>query len=92
MKRKALITGICGQDGAYLAEFLLSMGYEVHGGIRRSSNDYLERLNKLKITDSVKKINLDVTDPYNIFDTIASEEYDEVYNLAAQSFVGSSWD
>ena len=92
MKRKALITGICGQDGAYLAEFLLSMDYEVHGGIRRSSNDYLERLNELNITDSVKKINLDVTDPYNVFDTISSERYDEVYNLAAQSFVGASWD
>ena len=90
-KRKAFITGVCGQDGAYLAQLLLEKGYEVYGGTRRSSLDYLYRLNILKVTDRIKLINFDISDPMNVFDTILKHQFDEVYNLAAQSFVGASW-
>jgi len=90
--KKAFITGICGQDGSYLAKSLLSKGYLVHGGMRRSSNDYLARLNYLGVTNKIEHINFDLTDPYNVFDVIQSGQYDEIYNLASQSFVGASWD
>jgi GDPmannose 4,6-dehydratase len=92
MIKKSLITGVCGQDGAYLAELLLSKGYIVHGGMRRSSNDYLARLNYLGIADSITHLNLDLSDTYNVFEVISKGQYDEVYNLAAQSSVGMSWD
>lgn len=92
MTKKALITGICGQDGAYLAEHLLSLGYEVHGGRRRSSLDEGYRLRVLGIEDGIRFVNLDLTDPFNVADMIRVNRYDEVYNLAAQSFVGASWD
>lgn len=90
--KKALITGVCGQDGAYLAEHLLKLGYEVDGGRRRSSLDEGQRLRALGIENDLTLVNVDLTDPYNVIDVIQSGQYDEVYNLAAQSFVGASWD
>ena len=90
--KKALITGVCGQDGAYLAEHLLSLGYEVHGGRRRSSLDEGYRLRVLGIEDQLQFVNFDLTDPFNVADIIRINQYDEIYNLAAQSFVGASWD
>lgn len=90
--KKALITGVCGQDGAYLAQHLLGLGYEVYGGRRRSSLDDEQRLRALKINESVRLMNLDLTDPYNVLNTVKDGQFDEIYNLAAQSFVGASWD
>jgi GDPmannose 4,6-dehydratase len=90
--KKALITGVTGQDGAYLSELLLAKGYEVYGGFRRSSQDEFFRLRELGIEDQIRKINMDLSDPYNVFDVIKQEKFSEIYNLAAQSFVGASWD
>jgi GDPmannose 4,6-dehydratase len=90
--KKALITGICGQDGAYLAQHLIGLGYEVHGGRRRSSLNEDFRLRVLGIENDVSLLNVELTDPYNLMDVIKGGQYDEVYNLAAQSFVGASWD
>lgn len=90
---RALITGITGQDGAYLAQFLLSKGYEVFGLVRRSSSAELvaERLIWLGILDQVTLIDGDLLDLSNLVRTVTETEPDEVYNLAAQSFVRSSW-
>lgn len=90
--KKALITGVCGQDGAYLAQHLLSLGYEVHGGRRRSSLDEGYRLRLLGVEDDVKFVNCDLSDPYNVFELVQAGQYDEIYNLAAQSFVAASWE
>jgi len=88
-KKKALVTGITGQDGAYLAEFLLNKGYEVYGFHRRTSMDVFDRIGHLR-----KRINLvegDVTDLGSIIRVIKEINPDEIYNLAAQSFVPDSW-
>ena len=90
--KKALITGIYGQDGAYLAKLLVEKGYTVFGGSKRSSMDSLYRLRVLGIEDKIELINFDLNDPYNVRDVIAGGLFDEIYNLAAQSFVGASWD
>ena len=90
--KKALITGVSGQDGAYLARLLLDKGYDVYGGLRRTSQDSYSRLRALGLESKLKTINFDLTDPYNVCDCIKSNQFHEVYNLAAQSFVGSSWD
>ena len=90
--KTALVTGVCGQDGAYLANLLLDKGYKVIGGTRRSSSDYTFRLRAMGLLEKVSLVNLDLTDPYNVADLIARYQFDEIYNLAAQSFVGSSWD
>ncbi|MEW9920207.1 GDP-mannose 4,6-dehydratase [Marimonas sp. MJW-29] len=90
--KKALITGVAGQDGAYLAQLLLSKGYEVTGTIRRNSLDELERLRRLGIAERVQVVCAELTDANNITRLIRDGRYDEIYNLAAQSFVGSSWD
>lgn len=90
--KKALITGVTGQDGAYLAKLLLDKGYKVYGGIRRSSQNDLFRLRYLKIDNDIDYINFDLTDTYCVFDVIRNYRFDEIYNLAAQSFVGASWD
>ena len=90
--KKALITGITGQDGAYLANFLLGKGYLVYGGLRRNSQNELYRLEILNIHEKVNLINLDMTDQFRVTEVIRDYSFDEVYNLAAQSFVGSSWD
>lgn len=93
MKRKsAFITGVGGQDGAYLAQLLIDKGYEVYGGLRRNSHDELFRLRVLGVQDQVKLLNFDITDQFGVSDLISKFKFDEVYNLAAQSFVGSSWD
>ena len=89
--KKALITGVTGQDGAYLAELLLGKGYEVFGGRRRNAQEDLWRLRSLDILTKVKLVDLDITDLSGLIDVIQTEQFDEIYNLAAQSFVGSSW-
>lgn len=90
--KKAFITGISGQDGAYLAKLLLDKGYEVHGGVRRISQPETERLERLGIADDVHIHEFDLTEMNNIFRVIRDIEMDEFYNLAAQSFVGASWE
>src|SRR5689334_14026774 len=85
----ALITGITGQDGAYLAEFLLSKGYEVHGMVRRSSSENFERIAHLK--DRVALHQADLLDQLSIVNLLSEVKPREVYNLAAQSFVPTSW-
>ena len=91
--RKALITGITGQDGAYLAQLLLNQGYEVHGLLRRSASaDVIgERLRWLGVIDHVRLIDGDLSDLSSILRIVADVKPDEVYNLAAQSFVHASW-
>lgn len=89
--KKALITGIRGQDGAYLAKLLLEMGYEVYGADRRSSDSSYWRLEKLKIKDKVKIIYMDLLEESNVFEVIKENKFDEIYNLAAQSFVHASF-
>jgi len=92
MSKKAFITGITGQDGAYLAKLLLSKGYEVHGGVRRISQPETPRLDALGITSDVELHEFDLAEQNNIFRVIRDVRMDEFYNLAAQSFVGASWD
>ena len=89
MKRKALITGITGQDGSYLAEFLLEKGYQVYGMVRRSSGHNLERIDH--IVDQVELISADLLDQGSMTAILRQIQPDEVYNLAAQSFVTASW-
>ncbi len=88
---KAIVTGITGQDGAWLAQKLLKEGYTVYGGVRRNSNRNFERLDRLKITDQIKFVEMDLLDYSNLFSTIKDLKPDEFYNLAAQSFVGVSF-
>ena len=90
--KSALITGVTGQDGAYLAEFLLKKGYDVFGGMRKVSRNGFSRLQTLGIQEKVNFINLDLTNESQVFEVIQSHQFDEVYNLAAQSSVGSSWE
>lgn len=92
MKKTALITGILGQDGPYLAKFLLQKEYRVYGLIRRYSNPNFENLDYLDITDKIEYVSGDMTDEGSIMNIIRTIRPDEVYNLAAQSFVGASWD
>ena len=93
MSKKALITGITGQDGAYLASHLLSKNYQVSGLIRRSSTLELSsyRLHTLGILADVRLIDGDLTDLSSLIRVLQEVEPDEVYNLAAQSYVASSW-
>lgn len=91
MAKIALITGILGQDGPYLAKFLLSKGYQVYGMIRRYSNPNFENLDYLGITNHIEYIDGDMTDESSLNQVIRTLRPDEVYNLAAQSFVGDSW-
>ncbi len=89
MKKKALITGITGQDGSYLAEFLLEKGYQVFGMIRRSSYEKLDRI--AHIEKEIELIQGDLLDQNSLHNAIALVQPDEVYNLAAMSFVPTSW-
>ena len=91
--KKALITGITGQDGAYLAQFLLREGYEVFGLLRRSASaDVIgERLRWLGVIDDVRLIDGDLTDLSSLIRIVGEVKPDEVFNLAAQSFVHASW-
>jgi len=88
--RTALITGITGQDGSYLAEFLLEKGYKVYGMVRRSSSDQFERLAHLQ--DRIELREGDLLDQLSIITLLHSIEPQEIYNLAAQSFVPTSWE
>jgi len=90
--KTAFITGITGQDGAYLAEHLLNNGYRVIGGVRRSSAANTWRIKELGILDKVELVAYDLLDPHITSAIIRKYQPDEVYNLAAQSFVGTSFD
>lgn len=90
--KKALITGITGQDGAYLSKLLLEKGYIVYGGYRRNSTLDLWRLRELGIEKKVKFVLLDLLEFNNIYRAVSEIQPDEVYNLAAQSFVAASFD
>jgi len=89
MAKSALITGITGQDGSYLAEFLFEKGYEVTGIIRRLSTPNLKRIEH--ILDKIELIEADMSDQGSLLNALKIAEPDEVYNLAAQSFVPTSW-
>ena len=89
MQKRALITGITGQDGSYLAEWLLSQGYEVVGMLRRSSTLNFERI--AHIQDKLTLVPADVLDEVSIIEVLREQRPNEVYNLAAQSFVQTSW-
>ena len=86
---KALITGVTGQDGSYLAEFLLAKGYEVVGMVRRTSHDSYERIEHL--LDRMEIVAADLLDQHSLTVVLQETRPDEVYNLAAQSFVPTSW-
>ena len=86
---RALITGITGQDGSYLAELLLGKGYEVWGVVRRSSTESYERIEHLR--DRLRFAQADLLDQPSLVAALQEAEPDEVYNLAAQSFVPTSW-
>jgi len=90
MKKKALITGITGQDGSYLAELLLSKGYEVYGLVRRLSTPNIENIKH--IIDEIHLISGDLLDQTSLTEAVEISQPDEVYNLAAQSFVKASFD
>lgn len=90
--KKALITGITGQDGSYLAEFLLEKGYKVHGIIRRASTPNTERINHLIKKNLIILHEGDLADSVNIIKIIKEVKPDEIYNLAAQSHVGTSFE
>jgi len=92
MTKKALITGIRGQDGAYLAKNLLEKGYEIYGADRRSGDTTYWRLNELGIKKDINTIYMDLLEMTNILRVIEKVKPDEVYNLAAQSFVGTSFE
>jgi GDPmannose 4,6-dehydratase len=87
--RRALITGITGQDGSHLAEFLLEKGYEVHGMVRRSSTETFQRLASCR--DDLVLHTGDLLDERSLVDVLREAEPDEIYNLAAMSFVAASW-
>jgi GDPmannose 4,6-dehydratase len=87
--KRALITGITGQDGSYLAELLLDKGYEVHGMVRRASTEKFERIEHLR--DRITLHQGDLLDHRSLVDALRASDPDEVYNLAAMSFVAVSW-
>ncbi len=91
MAKTALVTGILGQDGPYLAKFLLSKGYRVFGLLRRYSNPNFDNLDYLGITSKIEFIEGDMGDESSLINVVKAVRPDEVYNLAAQSFVGDSW-
>ena len=86
---RALVTGITGQDGSYLAEFLLNKGYEVYGMVRRSSVENFNRIENIR--DKLKFVQADLLDQSSIIDAINESRPDEIYNLGAMSFVPTSW-
>ncbi|MGI5828177.1 MAG: GDP-mannose 4,6-dehydratase [Patescibacteria group bacterium] len=88
--KRALITGITGQDGSYLAEFLLEKGYEVYGITRRTSTSNYGRLKN--VIDDIHMLSGDLLDQHSLTQAVKAANPDEVYNLAAQSFVKTSWD
>ena len=92
MGKRALITGITGQDGAYLSNLLLNKGYEVYGAVRRTSSINTGRLSELGILENINIVTMDLSEITNIQRVIEKIEPDEIYNLAAQSFVQTSFD
>jgi GDPmannose 4,6-dehydratase len=88
-EKRALITGITGQDGSYLAELLLEKGYEVHGMVRRASTENFDRIDHL--TDRISLVQADLLDPTSLVEALEEAQPTEVYNLGAQSFVPTSW-
>ncbi len=90
MTKRALITGITGQDGAYLAEFLLKRGYQVHGMVRRSSSENFERIGHLR--DTIQLHQADLLDQFSIVRLVDEVQPHHLYNLAAQSFVPTSFE
>ena len=92
VRKKALITGITGQDGAYLSRYLVNKGYEVYGGIRRGSTDSTWRLEELGVLDQIKPIFLELLEESNINYIVKDLQVQEIYNLAAMSFVRTSFD
>ena len=90
--KRALITGITGQDGSFLAEFLLDKGYDVHGTIRRSSVDYRERIAHLEGLPHFHLHYSDLSDSMSLVQVVKAVKPDEIYNLAAQSHVQVSFD
>ncbi len=88
-QKTALITGITGQDGSYLAELLLEKGYKVYGMVRRSSTESFERIEHIK--DKITLLEADLLDQLSLINALEAAQPDEVYNLAAQSFVPTSW-
>ncbi len=89
MSKTALITGVTGQDGSYLAELLLDEGYEVHGMVRRSSTEKFDRIEHLR--DKITLHQADLLDQRSLSDALKASRPDEIYNLAAMSFVAVSW-
>lgn len=89
MPKKALITGLTGQDGSYLAEFLLAQGYQVCGMVRRSSSSSFERISHF--SNQIEVIPGDLLDQFSLIDAIEQTQPDEIYNLASQSYVPLSW-
>ena len=89
MAKRALITGVTGQDGSYLAELLLDKGYDVWGVVRRSSSENYERIEHLR--DRLHLVQADLLDQPSLTQALLESEPEEVYNLAAQSFVPTSW-
>ena len=92
MTKSALITGLTGQDGAYLAKLLLDKGYQVHGLVARRSSDTRWRLRELGIESQINYLDGDLADACSVQRAVLKAKPDELYNLGAQSFVGSSWD
>lgn len=92
MAKQALITGILGQDGPYLAKLLLEKDYKIYGMIRRYSKPQFDNLDYLGITNKIEYIEGDLTDDASLINIIKNIRPAEIYNLAAQSFVGSSWE
>src|SRR5258708_24845842 len=91
MSKAALVTGVNGQDGAYLSNLLLEKGYKVYGLLARRSSDTTWRLRSLGIQDDVQYVEGDLTDLSSLIRALAHFEVGEVYNLGAQSFVATSW-
>jgi GDPmannose 4,6-dehydratase len=90
MAKKALITGVTGQDGSYLAELLLEKGYKVYGLNRRTSTPNYSRIKD--IVDQIELVSGDLMDQHSLTQAIKDIQPDEIYNLAAQSFVKASWE
>src|SRR5438045_9178257 len=88
-QKSALITGITGQDGSYLAELLLEKGYEVHGMVRRASTEKFDRIEHIR--DKITLHQGDLLDHRSLTDTLRASAPDEIYNLAPMSFVAVSW-
>ena len=92
MSKRALITGITGQDGAYLSKLLLEKGYDVYGTYRRSSTPNFWRLQQLGVFEKIHLIVADLIDSSALFEAVKITDPHEIYNLAAQSFVGASFE